>query len=193
MSAPEDLWLVVGLGNPGAKFAGNRHNVGQLIVEVLAQRLGSRFAAHRGRADVATTRLDNQRVILAKPRSYMNESGPPVAALRSYFRVEVERIVACHDDLDLDFGRLRLKRGGGEGGHNGLRSMTRSLGSRDYLRVRFGIGRPPPRMDPADYVLHDFTAAQRKELQLLVEAAADAVVQLIGEGLAAAQNRFHAT
>lgn len=185
---------MVGLGNPGPKFAGHRHNVGAMVADLLAGRSAARFSAHRGgRADVTQVRLAGQPVVLAKPRSFMNESGGPVAGLRSYFRVPLEQVVVVHDELDLDYGRLRLKCGGGENGHNGLRSISRTLGSRDYHRVRVGIGRPPERVDPADYVLHDFSAAERKELPLVLERAADAVETLLGQGLAVAQNAFNGT
>jgi PTH1 family peptidyl-tRNA hydrolase len=188
----DDLWLVVGLGNPGAKYAGNRHNVGFLVVDLLAERMGARFKAHKGRADVVEGRLAGQRVVLAKPSSYMNLSGGPVASLRDFFKVPAERIVVVHDELDLPFATLRLKRGGGDNGHNGLRSLTQSLGTKEYLRVRWGIGRPPGRQDPADFVLKDFTAVERKELPFHVDRAADAVEALLTTSLEAAQNTFHA-
>jgi peptidyl-tRNA hydrolase, PTH1 family len=190
----EDPHLVVGLGNPGPAYRGNRHNAGAMVLDLLADRLGARFKAHRGRADVVEGRLGpppGRRVVLAKPRSYMNSSGGPVAGLRDFFKVPTERLVVVHDELDLPYGDLRLKRGGGDNGHNGLRSVSRSLGTRDYLRVRFGIGRPPGRMDPADYVLRDFSPAERKELDLLLDRAADAVEALVLDGLEAAQNRFN--
>jgi PTH1 family peptidyl-tRNA hydrolase len=192
-----DRWLVVGLGNPGPDYAGNRHNLGFMVLDVLAARENARFKAHKALksskgSDVVEGRLAGVPAVLAKPRSYMNESGGPVAALRDFFRVELERIVVVHDDLDLDFGVVRAKQGGGAGGHNGLRSITRSLGGSDYLRVRVGIGRPPGRMDPADFVLRDFSAAERKELGVVVERGADAVASLIACGLAATQNTFHA-
>jgi PTH1 family peptidyl-tRNA hydrolase len=185
-------WLAVGLGNPGEGYAGNRHNVGFMVADVLAARAGGRFKTHRARADVVETRLAGQRVVLAKPRSYMNESGGPVAGLRSFFDVDVSRLVVVHDELDLDFGVLRVKLGGGDNGHNGLRSITKSLATRDYLRVRFGVGRPPGRMDPADFVLKDFAAAERKDLGVHLERAADAVESLLSVGLAATQNAFNA-
>jgi PTH1 family peptidyl-tRNA hydrolase len=187
-------YLVVGLGNPGPAYRGNRHNVGFLVLDVLAGRLGARFKAHKGRADVVEGRLGpppSPRVVLAKPKSYMNLSGGPVASLRDFFKTPVEQIVVVHDELDLPYGSLRLKRGGGDNGHNGLRSVTQSLGSREYLRVRFGIGRPPGRMDPADYVLRDFSAVERKDLEFHVDRAADAVEALVLDGLEAAQNRYN--
>jgi PTH1 family peptidyl-tRNA hydrolase len=187
----DDLWLVVGLGNPGPKYAGNRHNIGFHVVDLLAERMGARFKAHKGRADVVEGRLAGQRVVLAKPSSYMNLSGGPVASLRVFFKVPVERIVVVHDELDLPFATLRLKRGGGDNGHNGLRSLTQSLGTKEYLRVRWGIGRPPGRQDPADFVLKDFTAAERKELPFHVDRAADAVESLLTSSLEATQNAFH--
>jgi PTH1 family peptidyl-tRNA hydrolase len=187
-----DSWLVVGLGNPGLGYAGNRHNAGFMVVDTLAAREGGRFKSHKSRADVVEGRLAGARVVLAKPRSYMNESGGPVAAVRSFFDVPVDHVVVIHDELDVDFGAIRVKQGGGDGGHNGLRSITRSLGSNAYLRVRFGIGRPPGRMDPADFVLRDFSAAERKELPAFLDDAADAVASLVGSGLAQTQATFHA-
>jgi PTH1 family peptidyl-tRNA hydrolase len=187
----DDLWLVVGLGNPGPKYAGNRHNVGFMVLDLLAERVGARFKAHKGRADVVEGRLAGRRVLLAKPMSFMNVSGGPVASLRDFFKVPVERIVVVHDELDIPFATLRLKRGGGDNGHNGLRSLSQSLGSKDYLRVRWGIGRPPGRQDPADFVLKDFSAAERKELPFHVDRAADAVEALLSGTLESAQNTYH--
>ena len=187
----DDLWLVVGLGNPGPSYAGNRHNVGTMVLDLLAERVGGRFKAHKGRADLVETRLAGQRALLAKPKCYMNESGGPAASLRDFFKVPVQRIVVVHDELDIGYGVLRLKAGGGDNGHNGLRSLTTSLGSRDYLRVRVGIGRPPGRQDPADYVLKDFSAAERKDLAFHVDRAADAVEALLTSPLEAVQNVFH--
>lgn len=184
-------WLVVGLGNPGPDYAGNRHNAGFMVVDVLAGRMGGRFKAHKGRAEVVEGRLAGHRVVLAKPRSYMNESGGPVKALRDFYKVPTERVVVVHDELDVPYGVLRLKMGGGGGGHNGLRSITKALGGPDYPRVRFGIGRPPGRMDPAAFVLRDFSATERKELDLHLERAADAAEALLTEGLDRAQNVFH--
>ncbi|MGW3769269.1 aminoacyl-tRNA hydrolase [Actinomadura verrucosospora] len=187
-----DLWLVVGLGNPGPSYAKNRHNAGFMVLDVLAARAGGRFRSHRARADVLEGRLAGKRVVLAKPRTFMNESGGPVKGLRDFYKVPVERVVVVHDELDIPFGAVRLKQGGGDNGHNGLRSITRSLGSKEYPRVRFGVGRPPGRMDPAAFVLKDFSAGERKELDFEVDRVADAVEALLTEGLAAAQNTFHA-
>ncbi len=190
MSA-EPPWLVVGLGNPGPSYAGNRHNVGFMVLDLLAGRVGAKFKAHKGRADVVEGRLAGARVVLAKPKTYMNLSGGPVAALRDFFTVPAERLVVVHDELDVPYGTLRLKSGGGDNGHNGLRSITSALGSKDYLRVRFGIGRPPGRQDPADFVLKDFSAAEKKDLGFHVDRAADAVEALLTGPLEAAQNVFH--
>jgi PTH1 family peptidyl-tRNA hydrolase len=183
--------LVVGLGNPGPRYAGNRHNVGAMVLDELARRAASKFKAHRGRADLIETRFGPERVVLAKPKSYMNESGGPVASLRDFFKVPAEQIVVVYDELDLPFATLRLKLSGGDNGHNGLKSITKSLGTRDYHRVRFGIGRPPGRQDPADYVLSDFSPVERRELPFLLDRAADAVEALLRDGLPAAQNTFH--
>lgn len=187
-----ELWLVVGLGNPGPSYARNRHNAGFMVLDVLAARAGGKFKSHRARAEVLEGRLAGARVVLAKPRSFMNLSGGPVKALCDFYKVPVERLIVVHDELDIPFGTVRLKRGGGDNGHNGLRSVTKALGTRDYLRVRFGVGRPPGRMDPAAYVLKDFSAAERKDLEFEVDRAADAAEALISDGLEAAQNVFHA-
>lgn len=198
---PSGPGLVVGLGNPGPKYVDTRHNVGFAVVERLAGRAGGRLSPHKpsgNTAEVAEVRLGGvpgspgPRVVLAEPRSYMNVSGGPVAGVLRYFGVAAGDLIVVHDDLDLGFGTVRLKRGGGEGGHNGLRSISKALGTRDYLRVRFGIGRPPGRQDPADFVLRRFSAAERTEVDLAVELAADAVEALLTEGLERAQNRFHA-
>ena len=185
--------LVVGLGNPGPEYAETRHNVGVRVVELLAARAGGgRFSKHKSNADVLEGRLAGRRAVLAVPRTYMNVSGGPVAGLLRYFGVAPTDLVVVHDDLDLGFGVVRLKQGGGEGGHNGLRSISASIGTKDYLRVRFGIGRPPGRQDPADFVLKRFSGAERKELEFAVDLAADAAEALLREGLEPAQNRFHA-
>jgi PTH1 family peptidyl-tRNA hydrolase len=185
-------WLVVGLGNPGPSYANHRHNVGAMVVDVLAERMGARLKSHKGRADVAEGRLGGHRVVLARPRSYMNESGGPVAGLSSFFRISPQRLIVIHDELDIPFGAVRLKYGGGDGGHNGLRSVRGSLGTGDYVRVRVGVGRPPGRVDPAEFVLRDFSPHERKEVPEIVGRAADAVQTLLDDGLAATQNRYHA-
>ena len=191
------VWLVVGLGNPGPDYAGTRHNVGYLVTDELARRMGSPFRAHKsGRADVVEGRLTppgqpGPRVVLARPRCYMNESGGPVKALASFYKVPVDRIVAIHDELDIPFGTLRVKLGGGDNGHNGLRSLRSSLGTGDFYRVRAGVGRPPGRQDPADFVLSSYSAAERKELEFQVDRAADAVESLLALGLDQTQGRFN--
>jgi PTH1 family peptidyl-tRNA hydrolase len=190
----EDRRLVVGLGNPGPRYAATRHNAGFMVIEELGARIGGSFKAHKGPnggADVLAGRLGGHSVLLAKPRSFMNESGGPVAAIGQFYKVAAPDLIVIHDELDLPFGALRLKAGGGEGGHNGLKSTSNSLGSKDYVRVRFGVGRPPGRQDPADYVLREFSVAERKELAFLIDRAADAVEVLIESGLEAAQNRFN--
>jgi peptidyl-tRNA hydrolase, PTH1 family len=191
----ENLWLVVGLGNPGPSYAGNRHNVGYLVNDELASRMGSGFRAHKtGRADVVEGRIGGPggpRVVLARPRCYMNESGGPVSALAKFYKIPLERIIAIHDELDIDFDTLRVKLGGGDNGHNGLRSIRRSMDSGDFYRVRVGIGRPPGRQSPADFVLSDYSAAERKVLPFQVDRAADAVECLITDGLEKTQSRFN--
>lgn len=185
-------WLVVGLGNPGPEYAGNRHNAGFMVVDELAARMGGRFKAHRSRAEVVEGRLAALPVVLAKPLSFMNLSGGPVKALADFYKVTPDRVIVVHDELDIPYGALRAKIGGGDNGHNGLKSITKALGTRDYPRIRFGIGRPPGRMDPATFVLRDFATAERKDLPFLVDRAADMVESLMTAGLEATQNRFHA-
>ncbi|MDQ1733111.1 MAG: peptidyl-tRNA hydrolase, family [Pseudonocardiales bacterium] len=187
----DDRFLIVGLGNPGPRYAATRHNAGFLVVDELAGRIAGRFKAHKGHADVVEGRLAGFPVVLVKPKSFMNESGGPVKAISLFYKVPAERIVVVHDELDLPYGALRLKRGGGEGGHNGLKSTTSALGTKEYARVRFGIGRPPGRQDPADYVLREFAAPERKELPFLLDRAADATEALIAGGLEAAQNAYN--
>lgn len=188
-----DPLLVVGLGNPGPNYAKTRHNVGFMVADILAGRLGDGFRVHKkSGAEVATGRLAGRSVVLAKPRVYMNESGRQVGPLAKFYSVSPADIVVIHDELDIDFGRIRLKRGGGEGGHNGLRSVASALGTKDFQRVRIGIGRPPGRQDPAAYVLQPFSTAERDEVPTICEQAADATELLIAEGLEPAQNTVHA-
>ena len=192
MSTETAPWLVVGLGNPGPEYAATRHNVGYLVVEELAERSRGRFAKHkRAHAQVAEERLQGHRAVLAKPSTYMNESGGPVKGLLDFYKVPMERLVVVHDELDIAFNTLRLKLGGGDNGHNGLRSIRRSTDSGEFYRVRVGVGRPPGRQDPADFVLKPWSSVERKEIPMLVSDAADAVEMLIHEGLERAQNRFN--
>ena len=193
-TATEGAWLVVGLGNPGPAYAGHRHNVGYLVTDELATRMRSPFRAHKtGRADVVEGRLGigGPRMVLARPRCYMNEVGGPVKALATFYKVAPDHIIAIHDELDIAFGTLRIKLGGGDNGHNGLRSMRSSLGTGDFYRVRAGIGRPPGRQDVADFVLSNYSAVERKELPFQVIDAADAVESLITDGLEQTQQRFN--
>ncbi|MGW6024428.1 aminoacyl-tRNA hydrolase [Streptomyces sp. NPDC054855] len=193
---PSAPWLIVGLGNPGPGYAMNRHNVGFMVADLLAERIGGSFKrSGRAQAQVLEGRIGpagpgSRRVVLAKPMSYMNVSGGPVTALRDFYKVPTANIVAVHDELDIDYGTLRLKLGGGDNGHNGLKSMTKAMGS-DYHRVRFGIGRPPGRMQVADFVLKDFSSAERKELGYFVDRAADAAEALVIEGLERAQSSYN--
>ncbi len=195
------VWLVVGLGNPGPTYAHHRHNVGFMVLDELVRRAGARLSTGKGlRADVAETRLtaaglggvgaDAQRIVLLRPKTYMNESGGPVARAAAAAKVPPANIVVVHDELDLDPGQLRLKLGGGDNGHNGLRSIRKSLGTGDFHRLRFGIGRPPGRQEPADYVLSNVPASQRAELEIDLGRAADAIERLVADGLEAAQERL---
>jgi PTH1 family peptidyl-tRNA hydrolase len=192
-----EVWLVVGLGNPGPSYAGHRHNVGYLVVDELARRLGSPFRAHKsGRAEVVEGRFgapgsDGPRVVLAKPRCYMNEVGGPVKALATFYKVPPDRLVVIHDELDIPFDTMRVKLGGGDNGHNGLKSIRGSLGTGDFYRVRVGIGRPPGRQDVADFVLSNYSSTERKVLPFQVDTAADAVEALVTEGLEKTQSRFN--
>lgn len=185
--------LIVGLGNPGPTYAGNRHNTGRMVAGVMAGRLGEKFRSHKAGADIAEGRLaiGGPRLIVATLHCYMNISGGPTSGLLRFFGLDAESLIVVHDELDIPFGTLRVKRGGGDGGHNGLKSITSAIGSKDYVRVRVGIGRPPGRMDPADFVLRDFPSADRAELGVCLEEAADAVEMLIADGLTETQNTFH--
>jgi PTH1 family peptidyl-tRNA hydrolase len=189
----DNTWLVVGLGNPGAQYAGNRHNVGQMVADELASRIGSTFKSHKTPSRVAEGFLGPGRpkLVLAKPNGYMNTSGGPVSALLKFYSLGVDRLIVVHDELDIPFDTVRLKRGGGHGGHNGLRDIQKAAGSPEFTRVRVGIGRPPGRMDAADYVLRDFAGPEREALPNLLSDAADAVESIVSDGLVAAQQRFH--
>lgn len=189
-----ETWLVVGLGNPGPQYENTRHNVGQMVVAELAARRGDSLRAHKANARVAESwlRPGAAKLVLAMPNSYMNVSGGPVSQLARFYDVPAERIVVIHDELDIPFDTIKLKVGGGHGGHNGIRDVAKALDTAEFPRVRVGIGRPPGRQDPADWVLSPFSAAERTQLPLLLGDAADAVEMLVGEGLLAAQQKHHA-
>lgn len=189
-----DSWLVVGLGNPGPRYAATRHNIGRRVVDELAARRGETLRSHRANAHIAQTwlRPGGARLVLAAPNTFMNVSGGPVSALAAFYSIPPERVVVVHDELDIPFDTLKLKVGGGHGGHNGVRDVAAALGTAEFPRVRVGIGRPPGRQDPADWVLSPFSTAERDLVGSLVDDAADAVEQLVGEGLVAAQQRHHA-
>ena len=187
------MFLVVGLGNPGPDYAFNRHNVGQMVLDTLAARLGVKFSKHKANAMVAETRLGigHEKLILAKPLSYMNTSGGPVANLAKFYDVDPANIIVIHDELDIPAEDVRIKFGGGHAGHNGLRDIISALGTNAYIRVRVGIGRPPGSMDTADFVLKNFSSTEKKELPTTLEISADAAEAIVKDGLAAAQQRFH--
>jgi peptidyl-tRNA hydrolase, PTH1 family len=189
----ENTWLVVGLGNPGAQYAGNRHNVGQMVADELAARLGAAFKSHKTPSRVAEgfLRPGGPKLVIAKPNGYMNTSGGPVSALLKYYSLPVDRLVLLHDELDIPFDTVRLKQGGGHGGHNGVRDVSKATDNGDFIRVRVGVGRPPGRQDSADFVLKDFSGTERQSLPNLVSDAADAVEAIVEHGLVAAQQRFH--
>lgn len=189
----ENTWLVVGLGNPGAQYAGNRHNVGEMVADELAARLGAAFKSHKTPARVAEgfLRPGGPKLIIAKPNGYMNTSGGPVSALLKFYSLEPSRLIVVHDELDIPFDTVRLKQGGGHGGHNGLRDIAKALDSAGFTRVRVGIGRPPGRQDAADFVLKDFSGSERAAVPNLLSDAADAVEAVVSDGLVAAQQRFH--
>jgi peptidyl-tRNA hydrolase, PTH1 family len=185
-------WLVVGLGNPGERYEGTRHNLGRLVVERLTERLGSRFRKVRFQPlEAAEAHADGEQLLLVRPLTFMNVSGPPIASLTRRRKVPPERVVAAHDEIDLAFGALKVKRGGSTAGHRGLDSLAEGLGSRDFNRIRLGVGRPPGRMDPADYVLKRFAKNERDDAELLADRGADAVLALVHEGLERAQDRHN--
>ncbi len=188
-----DQWLVVGLGNPGPGYAGNRHNVGQMVLAELADRASATFKNHRGNAAVADGRspAGEPRFVLAKPNTFMNVSGAPVAALLRFYKIDPARLIVVHDELDIPFDSIRLKQGGGHGGHNGLRDIIAATGTADFIRIRVGIGRPPGRQPAADFVLRDFASAERVLLPNVLADAADAAELTIHDGLTAAQLKFH--
>jgi peptidyl-tRNA hydrolase, PTH1 family len=190
----DNTWLVAGLGNPGTRYQGTRHNIGQVVLDELLERMGARYTRTKVGAKAVGARLGDSgpKVVFAISEGYMNVSGQPIRKVMDYFSVPAQQLLVVHDELDLDFGRLKLKRGGSEGGHNGLKSITEHLGGdREYIRLRVGIGRPPGRMDSAAYVLQNYSAQEMKELPEVVGRAADAVESVLLEGLATAQNKFH--
>ena len=190
-----ERWLILGLGNPGPEYANTRHNIGYLVVEEIAKRISGSFLSHKARADVLEGRLgvgiDAPSLILAKAKSYMNESGGPGKALADFYKTPLDRIIVVHDELDLPFEAIRSKLGGGDNGHNGLKSLSKSLGGPGYLRIRMGIGRPQGRQDPADFVLKPFNTEERKVLPLFVDRGSDAVESLLTRGLEETQQRFN--
>ncbi|GAA0188961.1 aminoacyl-tRNA hydrolase [Glutamicibacter creatinolyticus] len=189
----DETWLVAGLGNPGPGYAGNRHNVGHMVLDELASRVGGKFKSHPSRAQIIQGRMGigGPRLVLAKPGTYMNLSGQPVGKLAKFFSVIPDHVIVVHDEVDIPFEQIKLKQGGGEGGHNGLRDISKALGTKDYLRVRVGVGRPPGRMETADWVLRDFSKTERASLPLHLDRAADAVESLITQGLERTQLKFH--
>lgn len=190
----DETWLIVGLGNPGPAYKNTRHNIGYMVNDELASRLGGSWKSHKaGRSDIVEGRLaiGGPRVVLCRPRSFMNELGGPVKATAQFFKIAPDHVVAIHDELDIDFDTLRLKLGGGDNGHNGLKSMRSSLATGDFYRVRVGIGRPPGRQEVADFVLSDYSTAERKILPFQVDTAADAIESLITDGLSQSQSRFN--
>jgi len=189
-----DTWLVVGLGNPGPRYEATRHNVGQQVVDELARRRGESFRTHKANARVAEAwlRPGGPKLLLAKPNSFMNVSGGPVSGLAKFYGVDADHVIVVHDELDIPFDTIKLKIGGGNGGHNGVRDVAKALGTPEFPRVRVGIGRPQGRQDAADWVLDAFGATERANLPILVADAADAVEQLVDEGLLAAQQKHHA-
>ena len=191
MHSTTNRWIVVGLGNPGDQYLKTRHNIGAMVVDFLAERHHTTFSSHKSGNRVADFRLDSTLITLAKPNSYMNELGSNVRSLRDFYSVENQRVIALHDELDIDFAAIRIKFAGGENGHNGLKSMTSSLSNPDYFRIRLGIGRPPGRQDPADFVLRNFSSSERDELPAFLDRAADAVESLVLQGLEKSQSAFN--
>ena len=189
-----DAWLIVGLGNPGPEYEKTRHNIGQMVLDELAKEVGGSFKKHsKASAVVVEGRLGfgGPKVILMKSLGYMSTSGGPVSAVAKFYGIDPDHIIVVHDELDIPFDTIKLKIGGGEGGHNGLRDITKALGTKDYYRVRTGIGRPPGRMDTADFVLKPFSSTEAKDLPFLISNAADATMMLVKEGLLATQQRYH--
>lgn len=188
-------WLVVGLGNPGDEYTATRHNVGQMVIDHLAKRHNVKLSSHKSRNDIAAFKLgvgaDMHSIILAKSKSYMNESGGPIKALASFYSVEPANIIVLHDELDIGYAAIRTKVAGGDNGHNGLKSLTSSFGTAEYFRVRLGIGRPMGQQDPADFVLKQFSKEEKKTLDEFIDRGADCVEFLIEKGLDLTQSKFN--
>lgn len=188
-------WLVVGLGNPGTEYESTRHNVGAMVVAKIATSAGVKFSSHKSQSQIAEIKrgvgVDVPTLLLARPHSYMNESGRAVAGLSQYFDIPADRVIALHDELDIPFSAIRVKFGGGDNGHNGLKSITQSLGTANYYRIRLGIGRPPGQQDPGDFVLKQFSSTEKKELDLFLARAEDAIDSLISKGLERTQQDFN--
>jgi PTH1 family peptidyl-tRNA hydrolase len=189
----DDVWLVVGLGNPGLEYANTRHNVGRMVLDELARRASASFKSHKTNATVAEgrTTAGGPRFVLAKPNTYMNVSGGPVAQLLRFYSLDPDRLIVLQDELDIPFDTVKLKFGGGHGGHNGVRDIIAAIGSGDFTRVRVGVGRPPGSRQAADHVLRAFNKDERAALPSLITDAADAVELIASDGLSAAQLRFH--
>mgnify|MGYP000032063870 CR=1 FL=1 len=189
------LWLVVGLGNPGPEYEATRHNIGQLVVDQLAKSNSAKWSSHKSRCDIAEFKLgvgiDAPSVIVAKSKSYMNESGGPIKALASFYSVEPTNIIVLHDELDIPYAAIRAKVAGGDNGHNGLKSLTSSFGTADYFRVRLGIGRPMGQQDPGDFVLKQISKEEKKDLAEFIDRGADCVEFLIEKGLDLTQSKFN--
>ena len=191
------VWLVVGLGNPGAEYQNTRHNIGQLVVDEMARVNSLKWTSHKARADVAAFKLGNissgsdaPGVILVKPHSFMNDSGGPIKALCNFYKVGIENLIVIHDELDIPFNAIRIKQGGGDNGHNGLKSTTSAM-TNNYYRIRMGVGRPPGQQDPADFVLKNFSSSEKSELSGFISRGSEAIEYLINHGLAAAQGQYN--
>ena len=184
-----DRWLVLGLGNPGDQYASTRHNIGQMVIDYLAS--GVKFSNHKSKTQIADIRVAGKSVVLAKTLSYMNESGAPTKALADFYKIAPANLIVIHDELDIDFNTIRIKIGGGDNGHNGLKSLTTNFASPDYYRLRMGIGRPQAPIDPADYVLKPFSQPEKKELPDFIARGALAIERLIEKGLDYAQQEFN--
>lgn len=193
--ASPNRWLLIGLGNPGKEYEKTRHNIGAALISEYAKKAGVKFSSHKSRADIAEISIGvgAQRVLLiaATLRCYMNESGGPTSSLANFFKVNSDHIIIAHDELDIPFQSIRVKYGGGDNGHNGLKSVTSGLSSSDYYRIRLGIGRPIGEQDPADFVLKPFSSAERKDLDLFLQRGIDAIELLITQGIEKAQNSFN--